>query len=787
MRWNLSILNPYNPRSTSILLLLLVLLPLEVMSQDDYFNGPLFTETAWITTDRQIYLPGENISFTAIVLESDNWVPSSLSCVLRVELLDSAGNSVSHGEYLLEESRTSNRIAVPPGTTSGWYYLRAYTNWMRNRPDLTQSYLPLKIVNPAMIGSEPLATDNNMIITLTPENGRLSPGINRCALFSSDSSGSGLKYEAPLLDMNGDTVAIVRTDPTGWGIVEFEHREGRRYRVAPQAGGQNVTLLITAETENNNSRFMFNEEPGRLDVSGRGLSTASTKMLIHRNYTWYLCDSAIVEQGVVHFSIPTYDLQNGLYQLSILSCENEVLYTRLFFTGDPLGDSPQLYIGSAANDPSILEARYNTTGKETGTFNLVSKLVSRDCPLDIHDHYIPGVPGWQADYTIPVGRDAREGWLIASSYPDECATSFYRKGTDTPKGPLFNRLLIIDKREKRYSFMPETRGSVLSGIFLDGDGNPLKNLPVAATVLADNTLIGGFTYSSGRFHLPLTNISGSQDLVVVSTRQNPDGSTLTIDHGWEDNISGIPIRRFTLSPDEINYVREAELNRQLSDIYYGDMLVTQPVEMTQKEKKTFYGTPPFRVLVDNYIKLANIREVIYEVVPRVIVRSHRGKYSLKIVSDPPLPEQYDPLFILDGIPFSDLDELLSLPPDRIHSIDVTDRLYIHGNAIYSGIVSFKSVNGDLAGLSLPAGSLIVPVDMPLKAEEPVTLTVSRGAGEPLLDPTLYWDPWTNEPAGEFTFKPNDNPIGLVAIISAINSSGQWVYIRKSISSDGESH
>jgi len=185
MRWNLSILNPYNPRSTSILLLLLVLLPLEVMSQDDYFNGPLFTETAWITTDRQIYLPGENISFTAIVLESDNWVPSSLSCVLRVELLDSAGNSVSHGEYLLEESRTSNRIAVPPGTTSGWYYLRAYTNWMRNRPDLTQSYLPLKIVNPAMIGSEPLATDNNMIITLTPENGRLSPGINRCALFSS--------------------------------------------------------------------------------------------------------------------------------------------------------------------------------------------------------------------------------------------------------------------------------------------------------------------------------------------------------------------------------------------------------------------------------------------------------------------------------------------------------------------------------------------------------------------------------------------------------------------------
>ena len=775
----------FNPRTAAIIIALLLLLPGETVSQERNFTGPIFTETAWITTDRQIYLPGDDIPFAAIVLESDSWIPSCLSRVLRVELLDSAGNMISGGEYLLEESRTSNVIAVPAGATSGWYYLRAYTNWMRNRPDLTQSYLPVKIVSPAMISSLQADTDNIRMITLTPENRRLFPGHNRCALFVSDSSGAGMQFEAPLLDQNGDTVTILKTDHTGWGMAVLEHGEGQHYRVSPQEEKQRVILTVTnTGVEESNAQFIFSMTPGRLNVTGRGLNTASTRMMIHRNYTWYLCDTTMVEQGTVHFSLPTNGLKNGLYQFSVLSGDNEILYTRLFFIGEPTGDLQYLETGSASGDPAIMEARYNT-GKGTGKNTLISKLVTIDCPLDIHNLYLPGVPGWKADYTIPAGREAREGWLIASSYPDECAPSFYRKGAGTPEGPLYNSRIIIDEREYSYNFMPETRGMALSGICLTGDGNPLPNLPVAATLLTDNTLTGGFTHSTGRFHLPLPDITGSHNLVVVPARQMPEGSRLIIDHGRDENTSGIPVRRFTLSPGEIEYVREADLNRQLCDIYYADTQVTPPSEVRQAEKKIFYGTPSYSVLPDRFVKLTNIREVIYEVVPRVLVRSSRGKYSLKIAPDPPLPEQYDPLFILDGIPLTDLTDLLALPPDRIQRIDVVDRLFIHGNGIYSGIVSFRSINGDLAGLSLPDASVVVPIDMPRNPAEPVTLRVARGKGEPLLDPTLYWEPWTTEPAGEFTFRLNDNPIGVVTIISGINSAGEWVYIRRPVTSDGE--
>ena len=104
MIWKLKILNPFNQRNAATLVVLFLLLPRETISQERNFTGPLFTETAWITTDRQIYLPGDNIPFTAIVLESDSWIPSSLSRVLRVELLDTAGNRISEGEYLLDNS-----------------------------------------------------------------------------------------------------------------------------------------------------------------------------------------------------------------------------------------------------------------------------------------------------------------------------------------------------------------------------------------------------------------------------------------------------------------------------------------------------------------------------------------------------------------------------------------------------------------------------------------------------------------------------------------------------------
>ena len=93
-------------------------------SQDtDTSTGPLFMESVWFSTDRNIYLPGEEIEFSAIVLETDTYTPSLLSRILKVELIDNKGNRFVQREFCLDNSRVNQKISIPPSFSGSWYLL----------------------------------------------------------------------------------------------------------------------------------------------------------------------------------------------------------------------------------------------------------------------------------------------------------------------------------------------------------------------------------------------------------------------------------------------------------------------------------------------------------------------------------------------------------------------------------------------------------------------------------------------------------------------------------------
>jgi hypothetical protein len=179
--------------------------------------------------------------------------------------------------------------------------------------------------------------------------------------------------------------------------------------------------------------------------------------------------------------------------------------------------------------------------------------------------------------------------------------------------------------------------------------------------------------------------------------------------------------------------------------------------------------------------------VIFEVVPKVVVRTHRGKYSLDVISEPPLPDQFNPLILLDGIPIYEFNELLELPPDRFLSIDVFNKLYIHGNAVFSGIVSINSINGDMAGLSLPDKSVVVSLEMPKSDMERMYNISHKPDNIPDLSETLSWKPFGSQSNYNYSFSPNDNQGGVIYIVYGFNSFGQWIYKKESLTFDGESH
>ncbi len=124
-------------------------------------NPSLYREKLYLFTDRNLYASGEKVRFRLYDLSHPLLKESNWSRVFYLELVNSRNAAVARGKYKLHAWGGDGQIMIPDTASTGQYYLRAYTSWMRNYPPSEYVHLPLAIVNPARIGSENLSAAGN--------------------------------------------------------------------------------------------------------------------------------------------------------------------------------------------------------------------------------------------------------------------------------------------------------------------------------------------------------------------------------------------------------------------------------------------------------------------------------------------------------------------------------------------------------------------------------------------------------------------------------------------------
>ncbi|MDO8896797.1 MAG: hypothetical protein Q7V19_04035, partial [Bacteroidales bacterium] len=102
-----------------------------------------------VSTDRNMYVSGEKIMFSAVVNSSNGNNNVEMSRVLYVELITSDGNRVTAGKFLAENHFSQGCLQIPEETSTGNYYLKSYTRWMRNGSTENYNYVRLKILHPS--------------------------------------------------------------------------------------------------------------------------------------------------------------------------------------------------------------------------------------------------------------------------------------------------------------------------------------------------------------------------------------------------------------------------------------------------------------------------------------------------------------------------------------------------------------------------------------------------------------------------------------------------------------
>lgn len=104
--------------------------PTEVLV--DELNYKRLQEKVYITTDKPYYYPGENIWFKGSMNYSLPGMRDSLSTILYVELINPQRKIIQSHLLKIDSGFTKGDFVLSDTLTQGGYFIRAYTNWMRN-------------------------------------------------------------------------------------------------------------------------------------------------------------------------------------------------------------------------------------------------------------------------------------------------------------------------------------------------------------------------------------------------------------------------------------------------------------------------------------------------------------------------------------------------------------------------------------------------------------------------------------------------------------------------------
>jgi hypothetical protein len=161
-----------------------------------------------------------------------------------------------------------------------------------------------------------------------------------------------------------------------------------------------------------------------------------------------------------------------------------------------------------------------------------------------------------------------------------------------------------------------------------------------------------------------------------------------------------------------------------------------------------------------------MREVFLNLVPDVIPVTRRRATYLHIRSENPAISLYDPLLMIDGIPFFNVDKFLSADPSVIDKIDVIRDVYVKGGQKFGGVINLVSVNRNMAGMELPDRAMIVNY----------TAIHPHRSGIPDPGNTLLWEPdiriSAGTPAG-FTLVSPGEPGTYMAIFRGFGTGGDY--------------
>jgi len=328
-----------------ILLILLLIVTLIGYSQTksigdtyvEYFKSP--RESVFIHTNKTTYLPGEDIWFKVYIQDRQNQLSSKATSNIHLALFDKDKNQLERKLLMSKDGFAYGNIEIDTTFASGDYYLKVWTNWMKNFKEDDSFVQQIKVVNPQSDEKTKPNSSKEYDIQFLPEGGHLLYDVkNIVGIKAIDDIGKGSNISGVIFDSSNNEVVSFNTNTFGLGRFSFTPQQGEQYKAKVTLNSTNEIELALPEAKEKGIAI----EVGNLNLDNVviNLSTNqnSFEEISSKAYSLFIHKDGIFKKIPVQFSssqlqivIPKKELYKGINIVTLFDQNDNPILERMFF------------------------------------------------------------------------------------------------------------------------------------------------------------------------------------------------------------------------------------------------------------------------------------------------------------------------------------------------------------------------------------------------------------------------------------------------------------------------
>lgn len=709
-------------------------------------------EKIYVHTDRDQYLTGESLWFKIYNVDGVKHKPLNISKVAYLELVDQNNEPILQIKSEIAEGKGDGSIFLPASINSGNYYLRAYTNWMKNFEPEFFFHKPISIINPFKtlgLQEKPAASPAKMMFF--PEGGNLVSGLQSNVAFKVvNNNGKGVDGKGWIIDeQTQDTIQQIETLKFGIGQFNFTPKSSSTYLAYFKDNQGNIIRAGLPEIFDTGMVMSLQEDDNNIVINVSSSFNSSLVYLIgHTRNTINFAEAKIIKSGKAGFNIDKDLLGAGISHFTLFDQNKNPIGERLFFKRP----DNNLVISALPGKKQYRDREEVTV--EISTRNSDGQSIPANLSISVY----------RLDSISSTKKEDIQAYMWFTSDLNgkiENPEYYFEQHDQIARQALDNLMLthgwrrfswdqVFSDNTQEKAFIPEYNGHIIKGKISNQDADKLIFDKIVYLSIPGKKaqIFGARSKRDGTVLFETHDFYGANKIVVQMNQFRDSTYQINIHSPYSEKFADYPLNSFYLSEKLENTIAEKSINMQVNNAFSEGII--KQYQLPEVDSLAFYGKPDSKYLLDDYTRFPTMEDVMREYVANVWVKKNKGKFSF-LVYDIANNASFkgESMVLLDGIPVFDIDKIMEYDPLKVEKIELVKRKYFHGVLTFDGIVSYTTYEGNLDGFQLDPRTVILDYDgLELKREfyHPEYQQDQNNLRKPDFRELLFWS--ANESTGK---------------------------------------